>query len=94
MGQVTFVGHCFAPHTSPREKGKELSAVHLPLSLLLQCGILELGTPWFWCAKDSGFHLHRWAPVDKESGSVSCTLRIQWIEPLMALILLYYIILY
>lgn len=32
LGQVTFVCHCFAPHTSPREKGKELSALHLPLS--------------------------------------------------------------
>lgn len=32
VGQVTFVCHCFAPHTSPREKGKELSALHLPLA--------------------------------------------------------------
>lgn len=32
VGQVTFVCHCFAPHTSPREKGKELNALHLPLA--------------------------------------------------------------
>lgn len=46
MGQVTFVCHCFAPHTSPREKGKELSALHLPLALLSQCwGALDCGVP-------------------------------------------------
>lgn len=34
VGQVTFVCHCFAPHTSPREKGKELSVLHLPPALM------------------------------------------------------------
>lgn len=37
VGQMTFVCHCFAPHTSPREKGKELSDLHLPLLYCAGC---------------------------------------------------------